>query len=167
MDFSAAVVTVSDAVSSGTREDSSGPRASGLLKAAGFYLAAEVVVPDEVDEISAALIGLCDRPVDLVLTTGGTGFAERDVTPEATRRVIEKEAPGLGELMRAAGLRHTPMAALSRAVAGSRGGTLIVNLPGSPKGVEESLTAVIDIVPHALRLLRGDTTHHPESDPKK
>jgi molybdenum cofactor synthesis domain-containing protein len=166
MDFSAAVVTVSDAVAAGTRQDSSGPRAGGLLKEAGFDVVSEIVVPDEADEISSAISGLCER-VDLVLTTGGTGFAERDVTPEATRRVLEKEAPGLGELMRAAGLRHTPMAALSRAIAGSRGRALILNLPGSPKGVEESLSAVIELLPHALRLLRGDTAHHPENDPKK
>jgi len=159
MAFSAAVVTVSDGVDAGTRDDASGPRAAALLTEAGFKIEAEEVVPDETGAIVGVLRQCVDRGIDLVVTTGGTGFAERDVTPEATREVMEKEAPGLPELMRAFGTRKTPLAALSRGVAGSAGNTLIVNLPGSPKGVEESLEAVIEVLPHALEVLRGNTTH--------
>lgn len=159
MKFRAAVVTVSDAVSTGSRVDESGPRARHILEDAGLEVIEELTVPDEGDRIQAALSGLVAKAVNLVVTTGGTGFAPRDVTPEATRRVIEKESAGVAELMRAEGLRHTPMAALSRGIAGSAGSTLIVNLPGSPKGVEESLSAIASIVPHALELLAGDTAH--------
>ena len=159
MTFSAAVVTVSDGVDAGTRDDASGPRAAALLTDAGFQIDSEKVVPDETAAIVALLRDCVDRGIDLVVTTGGTGFAERDVTPEATLEVIEKEAPGLPELMRAVGARKTPLAALSRGVAGSAGNTLIVNLPGSTKGVEESLEAVLEVLPHALEVLRGNTAH--------
>ena len=134
----AAVITVSDGVSNGTREDTSGAAAESLLRAAGFDVGSRVVVPDERAEIERALRELAVTH-GLVVTTGGTGFGPRDVTPEATKAVIEREAPGMAELMRTAGLTHTPMAALSRAVVGSVGSTLIVNLPGSPKGVAEGL----------------------------
>ncbi len=154
------MLTVSDGVTHGTRDDESGDVAVQLLRDAGFDVSDRRVVPDERPDIESALRELA-KTHGLVVTTGGTGFGPRDVTPEATRGVIEREAPGLAELMRATGLAHTPMAALSRAVAGALGTTLIINLPGSPKGVQESLTSVMPVIPHAMELLGGGVGAHP------
>ncbi|HEX9763070.1 MAG TPA: MogA/MoaB family molybdenum cofactor biosynthesis protein [Acidimicrobiia bacterium] len=152
------VITVSDGVSAGGREDGSGDALEAILSGHGFIVS-RTVVPDEADQISAA-ISRAASASSLVVTTGGTGFGPRDVTPEATARVLDREAPGLVHLMLAAGLDHTPMAALSRAGAGTLGEALVVNLPGSPRGATESLNAIIEVIPHALQLLSGDTAHH-------
>jgi molybdenum cofactor synthesis domain-containing protein len=157
--FTAVVITVSDGVGAGEREDTSGPAAEELLASEGFDVVEPLVVTDDIDEIVAVLRQAADSGADLVVTTGGTGFGPRDVTPEATRLVIDREAPGLAELMRAEGRSKTPMAALSRSVAGTLGTTLIVNLPGSPKGVRENLTALLPVLPHALQTLSGATDH--------
>ncbi|HEY7477281.1 MAG TPA: molybdopterin-binding protein [Actinomycetota bacterium] len=156
----AAVLTVSDGVANGSRVDESGDVASRLLEDAGFAVAAREVVPDERDRIEESLRRLAASHA-LVVTTGGTGFGPRDVTPEATRAVVDREAPGLAELMRSVGLAQTPMAALSRATSGAVGSALVVNLPGSPRGVSESLAAVLPVVPHAVELLGGATGAHP------
>lgn len=156
--FRVAILTVSDRSAEGLREDQSGAVAREMVVAG---LAAEVVayrvVPDERAEIEATLRGWADdRAADLILTTGGTGLAPRDITPEATRAVLEREVPGIPEAMRAASLAKTPFAMLSRMVAGTRGGTLIVNLPGSPKAVRENLEVLLPALPHALEKLMGD-----------
>ena len=154
-----AVVTVSDGVSRGIREDASGRAVASLLEGAGLEPSRREVVPDERSAIEGLLVRLAEEGVGLVVTTGGTGFGPRDVTPEATRAVMDREAPGLAEQMRAAGRATTPMAALSRGVAGNRGPTLILNLPGSEKGAVESLSSVLPVLPHALELLAGRTGH--------
>ena len=152
----AVVVTCSNRSAAGEREDTSGPAVVSRLLEAGFNVAPEAtVVADDEDAISALLARLADAGHRLVLTTGGTGLTPTDVTPAATRRVIDREAPGLAELMRSVGIASTPMAALSRAVVGSRGSTLIVNLPGSPKGAIESLDALLPVLRHALEQLAG------------
>lgn len=154
----AAVLTASDGVSAGTRRDDSGDVVSAILEEAGFSVEHRMAVADEVDAIEESLRALA-ASATLVVTTGGTGFGPRDVTPEATERVIERRADGLIHAMYAAGLAQTPMAALSRAVVGSVGSTLVVNLPGSPRGARENLESIIGVIPHALDLLGGDTEH--------
>ncbi|HEX6300620.1 MAG TPA: MogA/MoaB family molybdenum cofactor biosynthesis protein [Acidimicrobiia bacterium] len=152
------MITVSDGVSAGLREDGSGDALQGMLVDRGFEVSRDLV-PDESDEIMSAVLAACSS-ASLVVTTGGTGFGLRDVTPEATASILEREAPGLVHAMVARGLESTPMAALTRARAGTIGRSLVVNLPGSPKGAIENLEAIIDLIPHALQLLSGDNRHH-------
>lgn len=150
------VVCVSDRCSQGLCEDKSGQLIKELVSSLGT--AEEyVLVPDEKEQIENALISLCDKGIDVVFTTGGTGFAPRDITPEATKSVIEREAPGIAEAIRVKSLEITPKAMLSRAVSGIRGKTLIINLPGSPKAVREALEFVLPVIPHAVEVLSGDT----------
>jgi molybdenum cofactor synthesis domain-containing protein len=151
------ILTVSDRSSRGEREDVSGPALKKLVEAEGWSVTQQSLVPDEEEIIRDLLIAWADRgDLDVILTTGGTGFAPRDVTPEATRAVIRREAPGLAEAMRAASLKVTPHAMLSRIVAGIRKKTLIINLPGSPKGAVENLQVVLPVLPHAIQLLSED-----------
>lgn len=158
----AVVVTSSDGVAYGHRQDGSGDAVTLQLESAGFTVVERVVVPDDRNTIASRLREVVDAGgVALVAITGGTGFGPRDVTPEATRDVIEREAPGLAEAMRASGRASTPMADLSRGVCGVRGATLLVDLPGSPRGATESLAAVLGLLPHAIDLLAGDTRKHP------
>jgi molybdopterin adenylyltransferase len=154
----AAVLTVSDRASAGAMEDESGPAVAKLLEGAGFEVAAVDIVPDDGARIAAWLRARA-QAFDLLFTTGGTGLAPRDVTPEATASVLDYEVPGLAELMRQKGARKTPMAALSRSRAGVRGRALIVNLPGSVKGATESLEAVLPLLEHAVNQLKGITKH--------
>lgn len=156
----AAVVTVSDGCARGVREDLSGQALRRLLKAHGWGVAASTVVPDEVARIRQVMLKYTQLPNSwLIVTTGGTGIASRDVTPEAVRPLLEKELPGLAELMRLRGLEKTPLASLSRSLAGVRNRCLILCLPGSVAGAAESLEAVLAVVPHALELLQGQTEH--------
>jgi len=154
------VITSSDACSVGEREDESGAAIVELLTELGAEIVAKEVVNDDLDPLADKLRSYADRPdVNLIMTTGGTGFGPRDNTPEATRRVIEREAPGLAEAMRSETLKHTPMAMISRGVCGIRSGTLIVNLPGSPKAVRESFEVIRPVLNHAVALLAGKTSH--------
>ena len=151
-----AILTISDRCARGEREDLSGPAIEEMLPRNVFEVCEGVIVPDEMNEIVERLAEFSDREgVDLVLTTGGTGLSPRDVTPEATAAACERMAPGFGELMRAEGLKKTPNAILSRAVAGIRENTLIINLPGSAKAVRECLGAILPVLPHAIDMLRG------------
>ena len=156
------ILTISDSSYRGEREDLSGPLLRQMVvEHLGVKVELEAVVPDELDIIKGTLVVWADEVgLDLILTTGGTGFGPRDVTPEATSAVIEREAPGLAETMRAKGLEITPHAILSRAVAGIRGHTLIVNLPGSPKAVREDLEAILPALPHGIELLKGGRGRH-------
>lgn len=164
--FRVAILTVSDKGSTCEREDLSGRAVEELVLARGWRVERRDVVPDEVARIEERLRFYCDRMrVDLVLTTGGTGLSPRDVTPEATRGVLEREAPGFAEAMRAASLRATPHAMLSRAVSGIRGSTLIVNLPGSPRGARENLEVILPALPHGLEKLRGDPSECASENP--
>jgi molybdopterin adenylyltransferase len=149
------ILTVSDKGARGEREDRSGPAVREMIETAGGEVARTKIVPDERDDIRAALIAWSDEGLDLILTTGGTGFSPRDWTPEATKSVIEREAPGLPEAMRRASAEKTPTAMLSRAAAGIRGSTLIVNLPGSEKAARESLAAILPALPHGVDILKG------------
>ncbi len=158
----AAVLTISDRSARGEQEDRSGPLLVELLGVAGFDVVGRGLVPDDVGEIAGWMRQQCDESgVALICTTGGTGIAARDVTPEAIRSVIEREVPGIGEAMRSAGLHQTPMAMLSRSLAGIRGRTLIITFPGSPRAVQESFEAIAAVLPHACELLAGRTGHNP------
>jgi len=151
------LLTLSDRSSRGERPDASGPALAQLIQTQGWSIARQKLLPDDEAAIRSLLAEWADSgEIDVILTTGGTGFAPRDVTPEATRAVIEREAPGLAEAMRAASLKITPHAMLSRVVAGIRKRTLILNLPGSPKGAIENLQVVLPVLPHAVQLLRED-----------
>jgi molybdenum cofactor synthesis domain-containing protein len=167
-----AVLTVSDRSFAGERPDASGPQLQARARALGATVVRQAIVPDEAAHVEAVLIDWADSgEVDLILTTGGTGFAPRDRTPEATSRVIDRPAPGLAEAMRAAGMRSTAHAMLSRGVAGLRGRCLIVNLPGSPKAALDSLAAIEAVLPHAVALLQdsadAETGHTPQTRPKR
>lgn len=158
--ISAAVLTLSDKGVRGEREDTSGPAIGEVLAAIGATVMRRAMLPDDQEAIAALLVTWADiEQFDLIVTTGGTGLAARDVTPEATLQVVERLVPGLPELMRAEGLRHTPMAALSRGVAGVRGRSLIINLPGSERAVRQNLAAILPVLPHAIETLRTPVEH--------
>lgn len=158
--YRAAIVTVSDSVSRNTRQDLSGPAVRRLLEEAGWTVKSTEVLPDDFSLLRERLSALAsDTEVDAVFTTGGTGVGPRDRTPEATTSVMERSLPGVAEVMRREGLKKTPLAALSRAVVGMKGKTLLVNLPGSPEGAEDSLRAILGILPHAVDVIRGEVSH--------
>jgi len=156
--LTAAVITVSDSCARGERQDLSGPAVAEALRKKNFSIVGTKIVPDDTDAIRSEILRWADE-AELVVTTGGTGIAPRDVTPEATRKVCDRLLEGVAERMRTEGAKKTPLAVLSRGVCGVRGTSLILNLPGSPAGAVESLAAVIDLLPHALGLLRGETEH--------
>ena len=157
MSYTAAVITISDKGAKGERVDTSGPNLCEILKQRGFDVVYTAIIPDEMEEIKAELICCCDeKKIALVLTTGGTGFSPRDITPEATLQVVERRTPGIPEAMRAESMRITPKGCLSRSEAGIRGRTLIINLPGSKKASEENILAVIDPVEHGLQMLMSE-----------
>lgn len=153
------VITVSDRASGGAMKDESGPALAERLKRERFDVSGPQVVPDEKDLIAGAIAAAVARGVDMVITTGGTGLGPRDVTPQATASILDYEVPGVAEAMRRAGTASTPMSALSRGMAGVRGRSLVINVPGSVKGATESLEAVVPVLEHAIQLLHGDTRH--------
>ena len=158
--ISAAVITVSDASSRGEREDTSGAALVQLLNDLGATIVERKILSDDLDPLAQTLREFADRSdINLIVTTGGTGLGPRDNTPEATQRVIEREAPGIAEAIRAESLKATPMAMLSRGICGVRSGTLIINLPGSPKAVKETFNVIAPVLSHALDLLAGNTAH--------
>ena len=158
--YRAAVVTVSDSVAQGAREDLSGPAVREILERAGWSITSAEVLPDDFSLLRERLSALAsDAGVDAVFTTGGTGLGPRDRTPEATTAVLERSLPGVAEVMRREGLSRTPRAALSRAVAGVKGKALLLNLPGTPEGARDSLNAILEILPHAVDVIRGEAAH--------
>jgi molybdopterin adenylyltransferase len=159
MGLRAVIITVSDRGARGEREDRSGPEIDGMLRTMGMEIVGRLIIPDEKDAIRRALLEWSEgEKTDLILTTGGTGVSPRDVTPDATREVLEREIPGMGEAMRRQSSLVTPHAMISRALAGIRGRTLIINLPGSPKGARENLAAVMPALVHAIEKIKGDET---------
>jgi molybdopterin adenylyltransferase len=156
--LTAAVLTISDSCHRGERQDASGPRLQRCLRDAGFEIALTRIIPDDIEEIAAALRQAAIQ-ARFVVTTGGTGISTRDVTPEATAKVCDRLLDGVVEMMRAEGLKQTPFAALSRGLCGTIGSSLALNLPGSPAGAEASLKSVLHLIPHALDLLSGNTEH--------
>ena len=167
MNLRVAVLTVSDRSAAGERPDRGGPALGEAVEARGWTLAETALTPDDAAAISERIVRWCDEGLDVVLTTGGTGFGPRDVTPEATKAVLEREAPGLPERIRRESEKTAPAAALSRGVCGLRGRTLILNLPGSPKGAVESLGFVAELLPHAVSVLRSEERAHPCCIPTK
>jgi len=160
--YRAAIVTVSDSVAGGTREDLSGPAVVRVLESAGWTIKSTELLPDDFSLLRERLGALTsDVETDAVFTTGGTGIGPRDRTPEATTSVMERSVPGLADLMRREGLKKTPLAALSRAVVGVKGKVLLINLPGSPEGAQDSLRAILDLLPHAIDVVRGEESHGP------
>ncbi len=155
--ITAAVITVSTRGARGERTDESGPAMRAALEAAGVTVVAQELVPDDVARVSAAILAAIERGADLVLTSGGTGLSPNDLTPEATRAVLDREIPGIAEALRARARVATAHGMLSRGVAGARGRTLVVNLPGSPRAVRESLEVLLPVVPHAIELLAGES----------
>ena len=153
--YKASVITVSDRAAKGIYEDQSGPAVCEMLQAQGYAISDIIIIPDKKNKIEQCLIEAADKGVDLILTTGGTGFAPRDNTPEATKAVIEKEAPGIAEYMRQKSMEITPRGMLSRGIAGIRGQSLIINLPGSPKGAAENLSFILPYLGHGLDMLNG------------
>ncbi|APF27509.1 MAG: molybdopterin adenylyltransferase [Clostridium botulinum] len=154
-----AIVTISDKGSKGERKDETGKVLQNILEKEGYKVEYYKIIPDEINIISEELIKLCDeKKVNLIITNGGTGFSKRDVTPEATEKVIEKHVPGFGEAMRASSLSITPKAILSRGIAGIRKDSLIINLPGSPKAAVENLQAVLGAIPHGIEILLGEAS---------
>jgi molybdenum cofactor synthesis domain-containing protein len=161
MEMRFGILTASDRSARGERPDTSGPALAELLQSLGWSVSRQALLPDDLQALADLMVEWCESgQVDVLLVTGGTGFGPRDVTPEATRAVIEREAPGLAEAMRAASLKVTPFAMLSRSAAGIRGRTLIINLPGSPKGAIENLQAVLPVLEHAVSLLREQDAGH-------
>lgn len=155
--FSAGIITVSDKGSQGKREDKSGPVIAELLAGAAISIKKTIIIPDEIDQIAEAIVQFADiEKLELILTTGGTGVSPRDLTPDATLKVLDKEIPGMAEAMRASSMKITPHAMISRAVAGIRGRSLIINLPGSPKGAKENLSVVMPALRHTMEKIQGD-----------